>query len=689
MEESLNNLRAMAASVGCRVEVQRVIAVGECEWVEHTGPLQHRTKKSRLLVAEAFIRPDQHFDQHRVSLKSEKMVDSSREASLSIVTGDETKKNVQLRISLTGATTSGKSSLLGTLSTGTLDDGRGKSRLNLLRHRHEIESGGITSSITQELIGYHDIVDIEGKTSTQVINYGSTDHSSWTAIHTSVSSSTSGRLLFLTDSAGHPRFLRTTVRGLVGWDPHYTLLCIPANNAQGSSEKIGTSPSAKGVQGAAGDLDLSMEHLHLCLALELPLLVVITKFDLATKAGLTSVILKIRTALHDAGRKTCIIANRSTSTSETGLDTIPLADLEEANQAVEPLKVSSASVVPIILTSALSGVGLSKLHAFLRKLPVPSPPTPPSNTPSTVFYLEDMYTKGPTQSKRSNEPTIVGGHLRYGTLSIGEELLLGPYPAETSPEDSDSGSGKISRQHPAIPVSRSFPGALNQKSTNSTQSSARSTSASLTEWRRVHIVSLRNLRQPVRTLHAGQVGTIGMSPVRGQASILSPAINRIRKGMILTNDKPSASRTLFVRFIGSSAQAANTLSIGSAVVIYAASVRASSKVMSISQEGGNGAKEQTTTDAEKEQEEEEEEGFGFGLDLDEDAASEFSDGDISGVAATVVTFQFIASREFVEANAKVLVMPGGGPGLTGTMERGEKGMAGLESFVGRVVDGRS
>ena len=39
----------------------------------------------------------------------------------------------------------------------------------------------------------------------------------------------------------------------------------------------------------------------------------------------------------------------------------------------------------------------------------------------------------------------------------------------------------------------------------------------------------------------------------------------------------------------------------------------------------------------------------------------------------------------MEVGAKVLVMPGGGPGLYGGNERGAKGMAGLEGFVGRVL----
>jgi GTPase len=117
---------------------------------------------------------------------------------------------------VTGATMSGKSSLIGTLSTATLDNGRGKSRLSLLKHRHEIASG-MTSSVTQELIGYREVTDRDGNSTTQVIGYGSGDVSSWIDIHASVEAAADGRLIILSDSAGHPRFRRTTVRGIVGW----------------------------------------------------------------------------------------------------------------------------------------------------------------------------------------------------------------------------------------------------------------------------------------------------------------------------------------------------------------------------------------------------------------------------------------------------------------------------------------
>lgn len=43
--------------------------------------------------------------------------------------------------------------MLGVLVKGALDDGRGKTRVNLFRHKHEIESGR-TSSVGMEIMGF-------------------------------------------------------------------------------------------------------------------------------------------------------------------------------------------------------------------------------------------------------------------------------------------------------------------------------------------------------------------------------------------------------------------------------------------------------------------------------------------------------------------------------------------------------
>jgi hypothetical protein len=397
----------------------------------------------------------------------------------------------------------------------------------------------------------------------------------------------------------------------------------------------------------------------------LPLVIVITKYDLATKAGLRHTLSKLLSVLKEAGRKPCIISDPTGANVEGDLHSVSPDELQEAGRVVQTLTTSPLATVPIVLTSAIKGSGMNKLHAFLRQLPVPAhPDTRIGATPSHLFYIEDVYS---VQTRTSSDRSaIVGGYVRYGSLTVGDELLLGPYPVDISSDDSDSGSGRPSLPTCTPPQSRSFPGALNR--THSRKASLRDHH---TEWRRVRITSLRNLRLPVRVLHADQVGTMGIVPV--DTPILSPAINRIRKGMVLANRQPVASKVITVRFEGSQTQGAQSLTVGSAVVAYIASVRASSKVISVTTQPG--------ATGEGSGKEEDDDAFAFGFDEEADEPSL-----IDTPATTTVTFQFIASREFVEHGAKVLVMPGGGPGLSVGNERGAKGLAGLEGFVGRVVE---
>jgi GTPase len=48
---------------------------------------------------------------------------------------------IDLRVSVLGSFDVGKSTLLGVLTQGELDNGRGRARLNMFRHLHEIQSG--------------------------------------------------------------------------------------------------------------------------------------------------------------------------------------------------------------------------------------------------------------------------------------------------------------------------------------------------------------------------------------------------------------------------------------------------------------------------------------------------------------------------------------------------------------------
>lgn len=106
----------------------------------------------------------------------------------------------------------GKSTLLGVLTQGNLDNGRGRARLNMFRHLHEIQSGR-TSSISHEILGFNS----QG----QPINYSSSE-----LITAEEICDSSTKLVTFLDLAGHKKYLRTTIQGLSGYSPHHAMLVV-------------------------------------------------------------------------------------------------------------------------------------------------------------------------------------------------------------------------------------------------------------------------------------------------------------------------------------------------------------------------------------------------------------------------------------------------------------------------------
>ncbi|KAJ3614278.1 hypothetical protein NHX12_017852 [Muraenolepis orangiensis] len=83
---------------------------------------------------------------------------------------------LDLRVAVLGNVDSGKSTLLGVLTQGELDNGRGRARLNLFRHLHEIQTGR-TSSISFEILGFN----------------------------------SKGEMITFMDLAGHHKYMKTTI----------------------------------------------------------------------------------------------------------------------------------------------------------------------------------------------------------------------------------------------------------------------------------------------------------------------------------------------------------------------------------------------------------------------------------------------------------------------------------------------
>lgn len=225
---------------------------------------------------------------------------------------------IETRIAVVGNVDAGKSSMLGVLVKGDLDDGRGRARVNLFRHKHEIETGR-TSSVGMEIMGF----DAHG----QVITSDTPGRKlSWEEI-----GKRSAKVITFTDLAGHERYLRTTVFGLLSSSPNYCLLMVAANN---------------------GLIGMSKEHLGIALALNVPVMVVITKIDICPPHILEQTITQITKILKSPGaRKIPIFINNRDECINT------------ATQFV------SQRITPIFQVSNVTGQNLDLVRTFLNILP--------------------------------------------------------------------------------------------------------------------------------------------------------------------------------------------------------------------------------------------------------------------------------------------------------------------------------
>ena len=138
MRESLLTLQSMATRLGCRVIIQKLVRVDRQPVLiesEESHTLDPSRQAQPLWVAEAYVSPGtlSHLDSRLRLLHSDAQSDRKPMTAESGTVLKNTFHEIpivqQLRVSLTGSSASGKSSLLGTLSSSTLDNGRGKSRL--------------------------------------------------------------------------------------------------------------------------------------------------------------------------------------------------------------------------------------------------------------------------------------------------------------------------------------------------------------------------------------------------------------------------------------------------------------------------------------------------------------------------------------------------------------------------------
>ncbi|XP_064477141.1 GTP-binding protein 2-like isoform X2 [Ornithodoros turicata] len=279
----------------------------------------------------------------------------------------EDQQTIEIRVAVLGSVDVGKSTVLGVLTQGELDNGRGSARLNLFRHLHEIQTGH-TSSISREILGF--------SSQGQPVTYR---HCRTTEEMCDIST----KLITFIDLAGHQKYLRTTVFGLTGHSPHFVMLVVNA---------------ASGMTGTGRD------HLALALALQVPLAVVVNKVDTVTTAVLARTLTQLYTFLKGP---TC--------------KKVPMEVLNEDDALTAASSMVSENVVPVFLVSCVHGDGLNLLYTFLNVLP-------PGHTPKERDYLMQLDPEFQIDEtfQVPDVGPVAGGLLTRGVLREDDNLLAGP-----------------------------------------------------------------------------------------------------------------------------------------------------------------------------------------------------------------------------------------------------------------------
>ncbi|XP_076866725.1 GTP binding protein 1, like isoform X2 [Brachyhypopomus gauderio] len=278
---------------------------------------------------------------------------------------------LEVRVAVVGNVDAGKSTLLGVLTHGELDNGRGFARQKLFRHKHEAESGR-TSSVGNNILGF----DRHGC----VVNrpHGHGGGLDWTEI-----CERSSKVVTFIDLAGHEKYLKTTVFGMTGHLPDFCMLMVGSN---------------------AGIVGMTKEHLGLALALSVPVFVVVTKIDMCPANILQETLRLLQRLLKSPGCRK-----------------IPVLVQNKDDVIVTALNFSSERMCPIFQISNVTGENMDLLKMFLNLL---SSRTTFRDDEPAEFQMDDTYSV-------PGVGTVVSGTTLRGWIRANDTLLLGPDPVGT------------------------------------------------------------------------------------------------------------------------------------------------------------------------------------------------------------------------------------------------------------------
>jgi len=266
-------------------------------------------------------------------------------------------------ITLLGMNTVGKSTFVGTLTHGMVDNAKGVARNNVLRHDHEYESGE-TSSTKYEIVGY---------TKDIAVNYTSSVMTSWYHIVND-----SERVVNLVDLPGENKYTRLKLSSFLIYRPDFTIFFLDASEYQAT-------------------IDIMMKFITVADKLGISYIIAITKVDLINKEEKKAIVDDIKVRSDE-------ILKRSTN------------EITKDNLDRDGIHFDK---VNYYFTSHLRFDDIKITHRMLNHLTrIKSQEKFELNLPTEFIITDIIYI--------ADIGNVVIGVLRQGRISIGDKLMIGP-----------------------------------------------------------------------------------------------------------------------------------------------------------------------------------------------------------------------------------------------------------------------
>jgi len=343
-----------------------------------------------------------------------------------LVRARESDAAIETRVAAIGNVDSGKSTLLGVLSHGGRDNGRGSARMLLFRHKHEMETGR-TSSVGHEtlcfdshgkILSYKETDPLElpkkpaqteddalqaaenadaldqllkkgaaGVESSDAPSVSSDDDDeleSFLAEGPMVSGSSAtaaaAKIVSFIDLAGHEKYLKTTLFGMTCHQPDYAMLIVGSN---------------------MGLVGMTKEHLGITLALKVPVFVVVTKIDMCPENVMKDTLVQLKRMLKSPGCRK-----------------VPVVVRNMDDVVVCARNIATQRIAPIFCCSSVTGESLALLRRFLNLLPSAKNWDELSKQP--LLYSVDGKFNVPGVG------TVLSGTVLQGSIRSNDTVLLGP-----------------------------------------------------------------------------------------------------------------------------------------------------------------------------------------------------------------------------------------------------------------------